>query len=225
MQTITKLLRITVISASLVIVAGCASNINVTGAWEPAADKRKQYSRVLVVTLAGDSTGRQQFNTALLSNIRSAGGEAWSAQTLAGNDAIVTRELVEEMVADNNADAVLVTRVVKQKVRAKEITEQTDSASMRSTGSQYSGDYGTFGSDSTFNFVQYDYKPEIEADDYIVAEYKIELSSSVYDVSKGEVPVYTITSKAEKQTDTSKMITSIAKSVADRLRSAGLIGK
>jgi len=205
------------------VVSGCSSaRTSVSGSWDDDDFRSTKYSRILIVTLAADAEGRQQFNSALTRNLRDKGVEAWSILSLADSKTVVTRELVQELASDKQSEAVLVTRIVNQEVTAKEITEKKDSAVSRGT---YSGDiYGDLSTGSTFNFVQVDYKPDIDAEDYIVPELSLGLSTTLYDVAT-EAPVYTIDSRAEKYTDTSKMINQLAGKIAGGISGAGLLAR
>jgi len=196
----------------------------VSGQWEPNAVKKDRYSKVLVVSLASKSARRQEFENGLVAAISGVRTEAFSAQYLVTEDTVMDRETVSKLVKETGADSVLVTRVTDQVIKPKEITEKTDSANVVGTSDRFNEPFGDFGSGSTFNFVQYDYKENIDAEDYLVAEMKLALESEFYDIRTG-LPVYKIIAVAEHQTETSKMIADLSKKIGNKLRGSGLIGQ
>jgi len=207
-----------ILAASL---AACAGRTTVNGSWEQGVTKNQKFSDVLVITLARDSSRRQQFEDEMINNLSGTRTRATAGTDLIDPSTKITREMVEGLVTEHRFDAVIVSSVKEQVVVPKEITSKTDAKNYRSTGQSY----GTFGeADRTFNFVQYDYKDEIDTKDYVVAKYTLILTTEVYETSDGKM-VYTATSTAENQTDPSKMINSLAKKTSRQLRRSQVVNQ
>ncbi len=210
-----KLILLLILSACL---AACAGKTSVSGNWQDENIRGQKFKKVLIVTLARESSRRQQFNSELIGNLTGVRSTAIAASSLLDPKTEITRDVIKELVVANNIDGVIVTRVTEQRVVPKEITSKTDAKSYRSTGQAY----GQFETDNTFNFVQYDYKPDIDTKDYTVANYNITLSTEVYEASDGKM-IYHIDSIAENQRDVSKMVNTLAKKIAKQLRRKQLV--
>jgi len=217
----TKILFTGIALIVVTVISGCAAKTSVVGNWEPGVAKNQQFKKVLVVSLASKSARRQEFEDALVANISGVRIEAISAQSLMNEDTVMERDVVVELVKQTGADSVLVTRVTDQVVKPKEITEKQDAASVRGNSSTYGDPYGDFGDGSSFNFVQYDYKANIDTKDYVVAEVTLRLQSEFYDVRTAQ-PIYRVDSFAEGQTEPSKMINELAKKIGRNLRNTVL---
>ena len=198
-------------------ITACAATTSVSGAWVKPEAKGSSIERALIVTLATETSRRRQFDTELSRRIGNNGTIVIAASSLLDPDVKITRPLIEQMVIDNNIDGVIVTRVTKRKVVPELITSKTDSKTYRSTGQAY----GPFENDNTFNFIQYDYKADINTRDYTVAKYDMKVTTEVYEVLEGTV-IYRLDTVVRNQTDISSMINKVAKKVGRKLRRAGL---
>jgi hypothetical protein len=210
-----KLILMLILSACL---AACAGKTSISGNWEDEKVRGQKFKNVLVVTLARESSRRQQFNSELVGNLTGVRSTAIAASSLLDPKTKITRPVVKELVIANNFDGVIVTRVTEQRVVPKEITSKTDAASYRNTGQAY----GEFETGNAFNFVQYDYKSDIDTKDYTVANYNLVLSTEVYETNDGKM-IYRIESTAENQRDVSKMINTLAKKITKQLRRTQLV--
>jgi hypothetical protein len=198
-------------------ITACAARTSVSGTWVKPEAKGTSIERALIVTLASKTSRRSQFDSELSRHIGNDGTIAIAASALLDPGIPLTRALVEQMVIDNNIDGVIVTRVTSRRVVPESITSKTDSKTYRSTGQPY----GTFETDSTFNFVQYDYKPDINTSDYMIAKYDLTVTTEVYEVQQGTI-VYRLDAVATNQTDVSSMINTVANKIGRKLRGAGL---
>lgn len=212
-----KLILLLILSTCL---AACAGKTSVSGNWEDQKIRAQKFENLLIVTLARNSSRRQQFDIQLVGNLSGANSTAIAASSLVEPEIKITRAIVEELVVTNNIDGVIVTRVTEQRVVPKEITSKTDSQVYRNTGNSY----GSFETGNTFDFVQYDYKPEIDTKDYTVANYNLILSTEVYETSDGK-KIYHIESTAENQRDVTNMINTLSKKIAKQLRRTKLVDK
>ncbi len=198
--------------------SGCAGNISVSGKWEDPEARGDSLSRVLIVTLARDSSRRTQFDTELALRLRNDNTQVFIASKILDPRIEITRPVIEQLVAENAVDGVIVTRVSEQRVVPKEITDKTDEKRYRSTGQAY----GSMDADSTFNFVQYDYKSTIDTKDYTVLKYDLTLATDVYETTRGEI-IYEVISQATNQSEPSKMINKLAEKISKQLKRTGLL--
>ena len=101
----------------LFALAGCASgeSAKVTGAWAAEAQKPVQpFAKVLVVGVSPNVKSRCRFERFMVANLGSGTTQAVASCDVMDKQASLTRELVEQVVASQQADAVLSTLLVSQ---------------------------------------------------------------------------------------------------------------
>ncbi|MDG2154881.1 MAG: hypothetical protein P8M26_02940 [Gammaproteobacteria bacterium] len=210
-----KLILLVIAAAGLV---ACAGRTTVSGTWEETEARGERFNRLLIVTLARDSSRRRQFDSELRRRLNGNTTTLFTASSLLAPNAEITSAMVEQLVLDNNIDGVIVTRVTEQRLAQKEITSKTDSKVYRSTGQLYESIY----TDNTFNFVQYDYTADIAAKDYKVPVYDLTLTTDI-NQTKNNKTIYRIVSVAENQTDLSEMINTLTRKIARQIKRAKLV--
>ena len=210
-----KLILLVIAAAGLV---ACAGRTSVSGTWEDTEARGQHLNRLLIVTLARDSSRRRQFDSELRRRLSSDNTTLFTASSLLDPNAEITRAMVEKLVLDNNIDGVIVTRVTKQRMVPKEITSKTDSKVYRSTGQAYETIY----TNNTFNFVQYDYKADIDTKDYTVPIYDLTLTTDINETKDGKT-IYRIVSVAKNQSELSDMINTLTRKIARQMKRAKLV--
>lgn len=210
-----KLILLVIAAAGLV---ACAGRTTVSGTWEETEARGERFNRLLIVTLARDSSRRRQFDSELRRRLSGNTTTLFTASSLLAPNAEITSAMVEKLVLDNNIEGVIVTRVTEQRMAQKEITSKTDSKVYRSTGQPYEAIY----TNNTFNFVQYDYTADIAAKDYKVPIYDLTLTTDINQTKSGKT-IYRIVSVAENQSDLSEMINTLTRKIARQIKRAKLV--
>jgi hypothetical protein len=210
-----KLILLVIATAGLV---ACAGTTSVSGTWEDTEARGQGFNRLLIVTLARDSSRRRQFDSELRRRLSGDNTTLFTASSLLDPNVEITSAMVEKLVLDNNIDGVIVTRVTKQRMAPKEITSKTDSKVYRNTGQPYDAIHPN----NTFNFLQYDYKANIDTKDYTVPIYNLTLTTDINETKDGKT-IYRIVSVAKNQSELSDMINTLTRKIARQMKRAKLV--
>ena len=141
-----------VVLATMVVfaLAGCASgeSAKVTGAWAAEAQKPAQpFAKVLVVGVSPNVKSRCRFERFMVTNLGGSTTQAVASCDVMDKQAPLTRELVEQVVASQQADAVLSTLLVSQDwaPRSGGSRDTRGSAGYKATGASLAtGYYGVY---------------------------------------------------------------------------------
>jgi hypothetical protein len=101
------------------VIGACASGPQVTNTLELSESADVPYENVLVITLFSSFDSRRYLETEVVKKLSALGIRATASTSLMDSRTPATRETFLEMVADIDADAVLVTRLVDLNTRTK----------------------------------------------------------------------------------------------------------
>lgn len=93
MKAYTKLFS-SILTLSLIILAGCAKNPTVTDLWVDEAYDGKQYGKILVIGAAEKITFRNLFEGEFVKQLKSRGIEAIPSYVILPDNAMLTREII-----------------------------------------------------------------------------------------------------------------------------------
>jgi hypothetical protein len=188
------------------------SYASVTGAWTEGVSHDQTFSRVLVVGISPDVDARCPFERAMAAKIRSASTVALVSCDVMPLRAELTRENVEAAIAEQKADAVLVTGLISKEWEVKEGgTSDTRGLAVYKPIDSYYGVYGT-----------------VVAADFHVAAPITTIQGEVHVVSKlyetrGATVVYTLDTKERNIESRAEGVAVITAPIGKKLRKEGLI--
>jgi hypothetical protein len=207
------------VTGALVIAAllsGCASPTKVSSVWHDKNQRATRFDRLLVVAVSDNADRRLSFEDALVNQLRGPKTEAWASARLMPADAPVNEESLRGIVAQQQADAVIVTKLESVEVKPVESGGRSDVlARQNETG------IGMTPERKSGTVFQYDYEEKIEPV-YITAEYSAVLTTDVYNVTDG-TNIYSVITTTTGQNTVAEIIAELSKAIAERLRSDGVI--
>jgi hypothetical protein len=194
------------ISLAVALMTGaCTTSTSVSSKWHDSSYRNGSFSRVLIVAVTDNTDRRMTFEDAVANDLRSDTTLAWSSSRLMKADTKITEASISEISKQQNADAVIVTRVTSLDVKAVEVKGRTDVVAQRKKGTIF----------------RYDYV-EKEEQSYITSEYETTLTTDVY-TSTSSDSIYTVAATATKQETLADVIDVLSDVIASRLRRDGVI--
>jgi hypothetical protein len=193
------------------LASACANHTSVSSSWVDSKQRNSQFERVLVVAVSSNADGRMSFEDAVVYDLRGPETQAWPSVRLMEPDLEITRETLRPIIEQQQADALVVTRVTRLEVEPIEIGgRSTVLAEQQQSGQDYvyQRKQGTL--------FRYDYTEDVEKT-YLTTEYTTELTTDVYATASGE-RIYTIVSRANKQESLADVIDVLSNVIAKRLR-------
>jgi len=200
----------------LALVSGCANPTKLSSVWYDKGQRGARFDRLLVVAVSDNTDRRLSFESALVSQLRGSQTEAWASARLMRTDTPINEENMRAVVSQQQADAVIVTRLESVEVNAVESGGRSDVlARENETG------IGMTPLPRRGTVFQYDYNEKIEPV-YITAKYKAVLTTDVYSVQGGN-NIYSLVSTTSGQSTVTEVITELSKAIGERLRTDGVI--
>jgi hypothetical protein len=193
------------------LATACASKTSVSSDWLDKGAKRAQFESVLIVAVSATAERRRSFEDAVANDLRRPGTEVWVSSSLMDPKTEINEETLRSVAEQQQADAVVVTRVTKLEIEPVEVGGRSAILAQE----QQSGADHVFRRQSGTLF-RYDYEEDIEAT-YVTSAYTTELTTDVYDTATGE-RVYTIVASVEKLETLKDVIDVLSDKIAERLR-------
>jgi len=188
------------------------THASVSGAWTDGVARDQTFSRVLVVGISPDLNARCPFERSMAAKIRSANTVALVSCDVMPLKAELTRENVEAAVAEQKADAVLVTGLISKEWEVQEGgTRDTRGATYYKPIDSYYGVYGTV----------------VAADFHATApittiQGEVHVVTKLYE-TRGATVVYTLDSKERNIESRAEGVAAITTPIGKKLRKDGLI--
>jgi hypothetical protein len=190
-----------------------ASHAAVTGEWSEGAARGQSFSRVLIVGVSHDINQRCAFERALAGTIKSESTAAIISCDSMDLKAPLTREGIEAVVAEKNADAVLATTLVAQEWGVNERgTRDTRGAGLYKPVDSYYGAYG----------IPVVYAEFMAAAPLTSIQGDVRITSKLYE-TRGATVVYTLDSDVKKIESRAEGLADITPPIAKKLRREKLI--
>jgi len=192
--------------------AASQSHASVSGAWTDGVARDQTFSRVLVVGISPDLNARCPFERSMAAKIRSANTVALVSCDVMPLKAELTRENVEAAVAEQKADAVLVTGLISKEWEVQEGgPRDTRGATYYKPIDSYYGVYGTV----------------VAADFHATApittiQGEVHVVTKLYE-TRGATVVYTLDSKERNIESRAEGVAAITTPIGKKLRKDGLI--
>jgi len=198
------------------LLSGCAGPTKVTSVWHDKDQHTARVDRLLVVAVSDNADRRLSFEDALVNQLRGPKTEAWASARLMPADAPVNEESLRGIVAQQQADAVIVTKLESVEVKPVESGGRSDVlARQNETG------IGMTPERKSGTVFQYDYEEKIEPV-YITAEYTAVVTTDVYSVASG-ANIHSIRATTSGKQTVAEVIAELSKTIAERLRTDGVV--
>lgn len=193
--------------APILAVAAC-SHVTGTGAWEEPRPADVPYQRVLVIGISPESRMRRSFEQQMTEDLNAGGGTKATSSIFVGsemNTEALSKDIVVKMVRKIDADAVLVTRMVNDKVKEGRTKEQEILKVEPTITIDQSVDVTAVWV-SDFNLT--DVPGQIEAEEDAMIE------ATIYDVADKGRPVYRVMVEDKFKNENADVIPDVAGDVA-----------
>lgn len=196
------------IAATLMV--GCASSSNTSPGMDYRDSDNQEFANFLVAAIADNYTNRAQFERTVVSGLRQNGASATAYYEAIGGDEPITRDNIRELIAANNFDAVLITRVLD--------AEQHVDVKQGSTAAKI-----TRRDDRPIDFFRYDYE-ELDEPPSFAFRTEAKLASELYRASD-EARVWSAEISNSGADNIGEVIDEVAEDVLKRLRRARHIAR
>jgi hypothetical protein len=199
-----------------VLLGGCASQTQVSSVWHDKSQQNARFDRLLVVAVSDNADRRLSFEDALVDALRGPKTNAWASSRLMPVNKPVTEENLRAVVAQQNADAVVVTKLESVQVKPVEAGGRSDIlARQNETG------IGLTPRPKPGTVFQYDYEEKIEPV-YITAEYTAVVTTDIYSAASGG-NIHSIRATTSGEETVTDVIAELSRTIAERLRTDGVV--
>jgi hypothetical protein len=198
------------------LLTGCSARTSVSSSYTDKQQRNPRFSRALVVAVTATPERRLSFERAVVKDLATNSTEAWPSAQLMNTGLEINKDNLSSVVEQQQADAVIVTRVTAMEVSSVEVEGRSTVLAEQ----QQSGENHIYKRKSGTLF-RYDYEEDIEAS-YVTTEYTTELKTEVFAAQSGEL-VYTIVSRVSKVETIDDVIEVLSDEIAKRLRRDGVI--
>lgn len=227
--SVSSFVRLPLLACSMALLTGCISNVQTKGEFEEGAAENITYDRIIILGLSHNAGARCDFEYFLRTQVRTASTEAQASCNLMKTSEELTRESIEEIVAEYGADAVLVTVLVDSDIEPEEGGDRDtrggayfkpkeygyETPYYRDRYGVYRGGYGVYGVPVVYG--EWRLAPVITSVDG-----EVTIRTMLYETA-GATMVYEIITTADDLSSRENALASITPPIADDLRDAGLI--
>jgi len=198
------------------LLTGCSARTSVSSSYTDKQHRNPRFSRALVVAVTATPERRLSFERAVVKDLATNSTQAWPSAQLMNTELEINKDNLRSIVEQQQADAVIVTRVTAMEVSSVEVEGRSTVLEEQ----QQSGENHIYKRKSGTLF-RYDYEEDIEAS-YVTTEYTTELKTEVFAAQSGEL-IYTIASRVSKVETIDEVIEVLSDEIAKRLRRDGVI--
>ena len=202
------------------LVAGCAQQPTVRGAWQQGVSRDEPYRRVLVVGVSHNLKTRCAFERYLAAQIESEQTEAFTSCDSIDKDARepLTRASIDQAVAARKADAVVATVLVARELAAVQGggRDTRGTAGYKATDAGWwDGYYGVYGVPVVYG----EFKSTAEI---TTIQADVTVSTKVF-ATEGATLVYSVETTARRLESRAEGLSAVTGPIAERLRRDGVI--
>ena len=185
------------------ILAGCSKSTKVSSVRHEAKPAAAPFSKIVVVGVTPNQNLRVSWERVMAETLDDAGNTVWTSFRELDYE-IPTRENITEVVRATGADAVLVSRLIRQEVSAEDVDERTGAKKRRKN--QY-----------VFDIFRYDYE-EFTEPSYTLVASDVELATDLYETTEGRL-IYSIDSTTFQKQTAWDVLDEATIAIAKKLRS------
>ena len=205
-----------------VFLSACLGNVQTDGDWEEGVAHEGTYKRVIILGLSPDASARCDFEQYLRTQVRSEATDAQASCLLMKTTDEITRESIDKIIADYNADAVLATVLVASDAEAEEGGDRETRGGIyfKAQGAGYAepyyrGGYGVWGVPVVYG--EWRMAPVLTT-----LEGEVTIRTMLF-ATRDESMVYEVLTKAEDLQSRDQGLSEITPEIAEEFRDAGLI--
>ncbi len=162
------------------------------------------HSRILIIGLSNSRNRRDRWETVMADTLRRSGMMAWASTSLMDPTTDLSRETILPVVEESGADLVLVTRLVREDVKASEVQGYTGAKTQRKT------------ENPVIDFFRYDYK-EYEEPGYVLLSTTVRLTTDVFETRAGRLLLTIDTTTRDKDSEFDLLV-DVTEAIDRRLR-------
>jgi hypothetical protein len=203
-----KLLMVFSVMFLVLLFTSCGTGTKIIATWQNKEVHIGKIHKILLVGIAKDPWVRKMFEAKLKEEFLDVGVDAVSSLEIVSPDIKLTKENYELYFGNKNFDAVLVTRVVAEKIDKERIYNYTPT-------------YGVYGAYGFYGYYAYAYD-YMNTPGYLVETKSVNLETNVFDVKTGTMLWSTI-SESFDVTKASEVINPLVGLIVDKLKEDGLI--
>ena len=195
---------------TILLVAGCAASTQPSNQKEHATTGATGFENILVIGIANDYEGRTQFERRLAKELSAAGMPATPMYIAAGGNKPIERDAIENLIATNGYDGVLISRV----------TDRDAGTSMRSGSASTKA---VRRDDRPLDLFRYDYEELNEP-----ATVNFNIAVTIYTelfTGAGNEQVWALESSISKKEHLEQVINEASEKIVGGLRRDQLIGR
>lgn len=185
------------------VLAACTKGTKVSPVRHEKRPAEAPYKRVLVVGVTPNEGLRWRWERTMAQTLQDNGLAAWASVKEMGYDTPLNRDNVVLAVRKTEADAVLVSRLLRQDVAPRGVDARKEAKKKRRD--QYAVD-----------FFRYDYE-EIEIPSYTLLTSTVEIATDLYETTEGRIVYSLNTITYQKQTEW-EVLDEVTVAIAKRLR-------
>lgn len=172
---------------SVLLLAACTKGTKITKVSHEKRPADAPYSKVLIVGVTPNEGLRWRWERLMASTLEDRGITAWASVKEMGYDTPLNRDNVVVAVRKTGADAVLVSRLIRQDVAARGVDARKEAKLRRRD-------------EYIFDFFRYDYE-EVEVPSYTLLTSTVEINTDLYEATEGRL-IYSLNSITyQKQTE------------------------
>lgn len=204
--------RVAILAALLAtsLLSACAKGTKVSPVRHEKRPAEAPYRKVLVVGVTPNEGLRWRWERTMAQTLEDRGITAWASVKQMGYDTPLNRDNVVTAVRKTEADAVLVSRLIRQDVAPKGVDARKEAKKKRRD--QYAVD-----------FFRYDYE-EIEIPSYTLLTSTVEIATDLYETTEGRIVYSLNTITYQKQTEW-EVLDEVTIAIAKRLRKDRMVKK
>lgn len=185
------------------LLSACGKGTKVSPVRHEARPAEAPYSKVLIVGITPNEGLRWRWERLMAQTLEDRGLTAWASVKEMGYETPLNRDNVVVAVRKTGADAVLVSRLIRQDVAERGVDARKEAKKRRRD-------------EYIFDFFRYDYD-EIEVPSYTLLTSTVEINTDLYETTEGRL-IYSInTVTFQKQTEW-EVLDEVTIAIAKRLR-------
>jgi hypothetical protein len=205
---IKRILLLVLFSVSGILFTSCSSGTSIIATWRNEQVSIKNIKKILVIGIAKDPWVRKMFEGELKDEFLANGVEAVSSLEIVSPDEKISKENFGLYFGNKGFDAVVVTRVVAEKIDKQQIYNYTPT-------------YGLYGGYGFYGYYSYSYT-YLNTPGYMVETRNINLETNVFDVKSKQMVWSTISESFDVQ-KASDVIHPLVRLIVDKMAEDGLI--
>ena len=194
----------------MLLLGACTKGTKVSPVRHEKRPAEAPYKKVLVVGVTPNEGLRWRWERTMASTLQDNGLTAWSSVKQMGYDTPLNRDNVVTAVRKTEADAVLVSRLIRQDVAPRGVDARKEAKKRRRD-------------EVAVDFFRYDYE-EIEIPSYTLLTSTVEIATDLYETTEGRIVYSLNTITYQKQTEW-EVLDEVTVAIAKRLRKDGMVKK